>query len=124
MLNHELGAKTMTDEINGKKPPAVTVINRVVLSKAFMTSDASLKAIAENYVKKTNEFGKLLKEVKEASKALKDALEPKLTNKGVDVKAGTDWRATEGDEKGTIIVEVLKKTKAEGSRSRVPTQSI
>ena len=114
----------MADEMNGSKGPKVTVLNRVVLSKQFMTSDVNLKALAETYVKKTAEFGKLLKEVKEASRALKNALEPKLSAKGIDVKAGTEWRATEGDEKGTIIVEVVQKQKAESSRSRVPTQSI
>jgi len=109
-------------EINGSTPK-VKVLNRVVLSKAFVTSDAHLKGIAETYVKKTADFGKLLKEVKEASKALKDALEPKLRGK-VDLDAGTEWRVTEGDDKGTLIVEVIQKQKAEGSRSRVPTASL
>jgi hypothetical protein len=108
-------------EMNGAK---VKVLHRVVLSKQFITSDASLKALSENYVKKTAEFGKLLKEVKDASKALKEALEPKLTSKSIDVNAGTDWKVTEGEDKGTLVVEVIQKQKPEGGRSRVPTASL
>jgi HSP90 family molecular chaperone len=104
--------------------PKVKVIDRLVVSKQTLQGDAALKGIAENYVKKTTEFGKLLKEVKAASAELKEALQPMLKAKGIDVSAGTDWRATEGEDKGTILVEVIQRQKPEGTRSRIPTRSI
>jgi hypothetical protein len=102
--------------------PKVKVLRRTVLSKQFL-KDSGITAIADNYVKKTAEFGKLLKEVKDASAELKQALEPKLKGK-VDLDAGTDWKALEGDEKGTIIVEVIQRQKAETTRSRIPADTL
>ena len=100
--------------------PKVRVLDRKVLSKQFL-KDNGLTAIADNYVKKTAEFGKLLKEVKAASAELKQALQPKLKGK-VDFDAGTEWKATEGDEKGTIMIEVIQRQKAESSRSRIQAE--
>lgn len=102
--------------------PKVRVLDRKVLSKQFL-KDNGLTAVAENYVKKTAEFGKLLKEVKTASAELKEALEPKLKGK-VDFNAGTDWQATEGEEKGTITIKVIQRQKPETTRSRIPTETL
>ena len=100
--------------------PKVRVLDRKVLSKQFL-KDNGLTVIADNYVKKTAEFGKLLKEVKVASAELKEALEPKLKGR-VDLNAGTDWKAVEGDEKGTITIEVIQRQKPESTRSRIQTE--
>lgn len=104
--------------------PKVKVLKRTVLSKQFIQGDPSLKGLHDHYVKKTAEFGKLLKEVKAASSELKDLLKPMLKKKGIDVDEGTDWKAIEGDEKGTLIVEVIQRQKTETTRSRVPTETI
>jgi hypothetical protein len=105
-----------------EKPPAVKVLTRKVLSKQFI-QDNKLKSLVDDYSKKTNAFGKMLKEVKTASGSLKDALKPLLKAKGIDVDEGSDWRATEGDD-GVIIVEVLQKEKKASGRSRVPTETL
>ncbi len=103
--------------------PKVKVLDRKVISKQTIHSDKALKAAADNYVKKTTEFGKMLKEVKAASAELKEALKPMLQSKGI-INASSDWRATEGDEKDTIIVEVIQRQRAETSRSRIPTETL
>jgi hypothetical protein len=110
-------------DMNGRTPK-VQVINRLTISKSFIASDPSLKKIAEDYGKKTAEFGKLLVEVKAASKALKEALEPKLKLKGIDVNEGSEWKAIEGKEKGTLIVEIINRQKEESSRQRIPVTAL
>jgi hypothetical protein len=71
-------------------------------------------------VKKTEAFGNMLKDVKRASADLKMTLLPKLANERIH--GGMDWRVTEGDDKGTLVVEVIER-KREG-RSRVPTATL